>query len=231
MRWLRNGFFLLVALALCLGATNKVNEWEEHENRGHKLITECPTCPEGYQALMLPIQFGERQKAVRLAREMVDSSAPPEFKLWAKGVLNRFDLFGKPFQMKFTALDGRDVDLSKMQGRVVLIDFWEPGCLPSEEVVLDVKAAYEKHHAQGFEVIGVAFNDDKAEVLRFLREKGIEWPQYFDGKSGVSNKYGQEFGIAALPHMLVVDKTGCLRMDLLTTRPMGRLIGMLMAEK
>jgi len=34
---------------------------------------------------------------------------------------------GKPVDLKFSALDGREVDLKKLRGKVVLIDFWRPG--------------------------------------------------------------------------------------------------------
>jgi len=236
------GLFIIALLgqAVCRGATNQANvlqtssrnQWDEYESKGHMCIAQSPTCRDGYEDLMIAIQFGEHEKALRLANEMVNSSGPSEFKLWAKGVQNRFDLMGKPVQMRFEALDGRDVDLNKMQGRVVLIDFWGRGCTPCVAALTELQAAYKKYHTQGFEVIGVAFDDNKAALLSFVREKGLEWPQYFDGKSGEYNKYGREFGIAAIPHMLLIDKRGRLRLDILVPRhPVETSIDRLMAEK
>ncbi|HWX20253.1 MAG TPA: hypothetical protein VN578_10165, partial [Candidatus Binatia bacterium] len=46
---------------------------------------------------------------------------------------------------------------------------------------------------------------------RFLKEKAIAWPQYFEGQ--VENKISVKFGINRFPHMFLVDKKGFLRFD------------------
>lgn len=46
-----------------------------------------------------------------------------------------------------------------------------------------------------------------------LEEKGIAWPQYFDGRQGLENKFFAEFGINAMPHILLIGRDGCLRFD------------------
>ena len=35
----------------------------------------------------------------------------------------------EPLDLKFTALDGREVDLAKLRGKVVLVDFWATWCI------------------------------------------------------------------------------------------------------
>ena len=42
--------------------------------------------------------------------------------------------------------------------------------------------AYEELHPKGFEVIGISLDQDKAKLEAFIKEKGMAWPQYFDGK-------------------------------------------------
>ena len=119
-------------------------------------------------------------------------------------------LIGKPLAIKFTAVDGRPVDLEKLRGKVVLIDFWATWCGPCVQEVPHVKATYEKLHDKGFEIVGVSFDEKKPALQNFVSAQKIAWPQYFDGK-GWDNRFGTRFGIESIPTMWLVDKKGLLR--------------------
>ena len=133
------------------------------------------------------------------------------FQIWLKGNNYRLGLQGKPVPMKFTAVDGRVVDLSQMRGKVVLVDFWETECEPCVAELPRIKAAFKKYQHKGFEVVGISSDTDKDKLERFLKEQEITWPQYFEGQQ--NNKFTVEFGINGFPHMFLVDKKGCLRFD------------------
>lgn len=194
--------------------------WDEYEQGARDLIKQFPDQPEGYQYLMVEIEYGPHTKVRALAKTMLDSSTPEQFKSLAKGFIYRLDSIGKPVTMQFVALDGREVDLAKMNGKMVLIVFWGIDCAPSVAALSEIKTAYDKYHAQGFEVIGISFDSDKARLVRFIKDKQYPWPQYFEDKQGVDNKYAQEFGIYTIPQMLLVDKKGCLRLGPYPTGPL-----------
>jgi peroxiredoxin len=181
------------------------------------LIKDYPKRANGYEYMMAATEHyeyaGTSAKARTLAEELVASSAPETFKLWAKGLLNRLDSFDKPITLQFKAVDGREVDLAQLRGKVVLVDFWGTHCVPCVEELPRVKAALEKFHAQGFEVIGISCDTDKKELGKYVKQHGISWPQYFDGKPQGDNKFIVEFGIDGIPHMFLVDKQGLLRFD------------------
>jgi thiol-disulfide isomerase/thioredoxin len=115
----------------------------------------------------------------------------------------------EPLDLKFTALDGTEIDLAKMRGKVVLIDFWATWCGPCVQEVPNVVEAYEDLHPKGFEIIGISLDKDKAKFEAFIKEKGMAWPQYFDGK-GWQNEISSRFGIQSIPAMWLVDKKGML---------------------
>jgi thiol-disulfide isomerase/thioredoxin len=115
----------------------------------------------------------------------------------------------EPLDLKFTALDGTEIDLAKMRGKVVLIDFWATWCGPCVQEVPNVVEAYEDLHPKGFEIIGISLDKDKAKLEAFIKEKGMAWPQYFDGK-GWQNEISSRFGIQSIPAMWLVDKKGML---------------------
>jgi len=117
---------------------------------------------------------------------------------------------GKPLTMKFKSLEGETVDLSKLQGKVVLIDFWATWCGPCRAELPNVKAAYEKLHPKGFEIIGISFDKSKSDLQAFIAKEKMPWQQYFDGLFW-DNKIGKKYGIQGIPTMWLVDKKGNLR--------------------
>jgi thiol-disulfide isomerase/thioredoxin len=117
------------------------------------------------------------------------------------------DLKTKPLELKFTAVDGREVDVSKLQGKVVLIDFWATWCGPCVAELPNVLKAYKELHPKGFEIVGISLDGEKAELEAFVKEKGMEWPQYFDGK-GWQNEISSKYGINSIPAMWLLNKKG-----------------------
>jgi len=197
-------------------ADSTTNAQDRLFENGRDLQRDYPNGVNGWQDMMCAIEdcpTNNASKARDWAKELMDSSAPERYKLWAKGFLHRLDSQGKQVVMKFTSVDGREVDLAQMRGKVVLVDFWSTGCVPCVAELPRVKAAFEKYHQNGFEVVGISCDTDKDSLERFLKEKRFTWPQYFDGQQQERNKIAQGFGIDAIPHMFFVDKKGCLRFD------------------
>jgi len=190
--------------------------WDKFEEGTHKLIKDFPTGLRGYADIMLLAELYEDrnpEKARQLANEIVVGAAPQKYKLWAKGMIERLDSKSKPISLQFTAVDGREVDLAKMKGKVVLVDFWATTCSPCVAELPQIKAAYEKLHNQGFDVIGISCDTDQKRLQEFVKRKDLPWPQYYDGKQQTENKYAQGFGIDGIPHLLLVDRKGILRAD------------------
>ena len=109
--------------------------------------------------------------------------------------------------LKFTSVDGKPVDIAKLKGKVVLVDFWATWCPPCRGEVPNVVAAYKKYHDKGFDIIGISLDQDKSALLSFTKENGMVWPQYFDGK-GWDNDISKGFGIDSIPAMWLVGKDG-----------------------
>lgn len=112
-----------------------------------------------------------------------------------------------PLDLKFTSVDGKEIDFTKMRGKVILLDFWATWCPPCRGEVPNVVAAYNKFHDKGFEVVGISLDKDKSALLAFTQANGMVWPQYFDGQ-GWRNSISSSFGIHSIPAMWLIDKQG-----------------------
>ena len=152
-------------------------------------------------------------KGVKILKRLaaLDSSDPKIARIvsQAKGELKKREALGKPLDMKFKSLTGNEVDLSKMKGKVVLIDFWATWCGPCVREIPSVKKTYDKLNAKGFEIIGISMDSDKNKLEDFLAKNDMPWPQFFDGK-GWKTSLAVEHGISSIPAMWLVDKKGNL---------------------
>lgn len=114
---------------------------------------------------------------------------------------------GDEMTFAFTDLEGNEVDLAKMEDKVVLVDFWATWCGPCIAELPNLKAAYEKYKENGFEIVGISLDDNKAALESFVSENELGWPQYFDGK-GFDNELAQRYGISRIPATFLVGKDG-----------------------
>lgn len=183
--------------------------FQELEAGARQLLKEFPGRPEPFQ-MLLQVAGNLPDGGRPILEEIIKSPAPDAVKEQASGVIKRLDAVGKSIDLKFTALDGRAVGFEKMRGKVVLVDFWATWCGPCVVELPNVKAAFEKLHPKGFEIVGISFDEEKAELEKFVKAQKLPWPQFFDGK-GWENRFGVEFGIKSIPAMWLVDKKGVLR--------------------
>jgi thiol-disulfide isomerase/thioredoxin len=181
---------------------------EEFEKQVKGLIRSFPERPEFYHVLLTSAQQ-RGESALRKTSEDIIASpqAPDGAKRLAQGHLRKLDLKGNAVDLSFTALDGRKVDLTKLQGKVVLVDFWATWCGPCIVELPKVKAAYDRYQARGFEIIGISFDHNRAALEKFVEQKKLPWPQYFDGK-GWQNEFGQEYAIDSIPTMWLIGRDG-----------------------
>jgi thiol-disulfide isomerase/thioredoxin len=104
---------------------------------------------------------------------------------------------------KLTALDGKPLTLTALQGKVVLLNFWATWCGPCRAEIPDLVALQERYKGR-LQIIGLNVDDEEADIKQYVEETGINYPVAM-----TSNDVRIQFGgIPALPTSFVLDTEG-----------------------
>jgi thiol-disulfide isomerase/thioredoxin len=160
--------------------------------------------------ILKPLDPEQAESILRNLSTNKDPRVVAEAKRQLDGLQMQRKLAKEPLDLKFKAVDGTDIDLAKLRGKVVLLDFWAVWCGPCRVEIPNVVATYKQLHKDGFEIVGISLDQDKEKLTSFTKQAGMTWPQYFDGKMW-SNEISSRFGINAIPAMWLLDKKGFVR--------------------
>src|ERR1700734_2842636 len=61
-------------------------------------------------------------------------------------------------ELVLTALDGTSINLAKLRGKVVLINFWATWCAPCRKEMPTFDAFYRRHRNENFELVGISID-------------------------------------------------------------------------
>src|SRR5581483_9044173 len=74
-------------------------------------------------------------------------------------------------------LDGKNVRLSELRGKAVLLNFWATWCGPCKIETPWLVELQKQYGSQGLQVIGIAMDDSgKDDIARFAKDMGVNYP-------------------------------------------------------
>ncbi len=126
------------------------------------------------------------------------------------------DRGGRVIEIAGPTLDGGQFDLAEYRGKVVLVDFWATWCGPCIAELPNIHDVYNQYHRDGLEIVSVSLDQDRAALTKFLQSHPAPWPQIFfdeEGRRGWDNPIARQYGIDAIPRLMVIDRDGRLAAD------------------
>jgi peroxiredoxin len=126
----------------------------------------------------------------------------------ARSELNMVEIRKAPYDLKFTALDGKPVDLAAWRGKVVVLVVWS-GTSDNTVKLIDAVKQAQSFYKKGCEVVGVSFDKeaDREKLMKFIKDNKITWPVHFDGKEA-KNVWAPKMNVGRAPAIVVFDKKG-----------------------
>jgi peroxiredoxin len=107
------------------------------------------------------------------------------------------------------AADGRQVSLTSLRGKYVLVDFWASWCGPCRAENPNVVKAYSRYKEKGFEILGVSLDDKKDKWLAAIQADNLSWIHVSDLR-GWKNAAAELYSIRAIPQNLLIDPQGVI---------------------
>lgn len=104
------------------------------------------------------------------------------------------------------------LNITKLRGKVVLIDFWTYSCINCIREIPHLNAWYQAYGNNGLVIIGVSspefqFEKNYSNVLSAVQRFGIEYPVALDNNHSTWNAYGNNYW----PAEYVIDANGDVR--------------------
>jgi peroxiredoxin len=103
--------------------------------------------------------------------------------------------------------EGKEIALSSLKGKLVLIDFWASWCGPCRKENPNVVRLYNTYKNKGFEIYSVSLDEEKDKWMKAIEKDGLNWIHVSD-LGGWSSSVCSQFNISSIPFTILVSKDG-----------------------
>ena len=102
-------------------------------------------------------------------------------------------------------VDGEQITLSKLKGKVVVVNFWATWCPPCrQELKVVEKELINRFKGKDFVFLPISRGEAKKTVEAFREQNGYTFPMGLDSKQTIYKKYASNY----IPRNFVVGKDG-----------------------
>ncbi len=121
-----------------------------------------------------------------------------------------------PAQVSFPApavrlhdLKGQEHELADYRGQVVLINLWATWCPPCAAEMPNLQRFYERHQADGFNVVAINDGESAGDVVAFVESRQLSFQVWLDPEYRATDR---AFKTRNLPSSYLVDREGVVKL-------------------
>jgi peroxiredoxin len=103
-------------------------------------------------------------------------------------------------------INGQTVTLSKLKGKVVLLDFWATWCPPCRVEIPNLLGINRQFRGKDFVLISVSLDRDLQAARQFVKDKQMDWVHIIDAEAGqaIATLYQVEY----IPSTFIIGRDG-----------------------
>lgn len=120
-------------------------------------------------------------------------------------ILNKIAVRSNKLFPDFSAVDieNNKIELSRLKGKYVLIQFWASWCIPCLKEMPDLKKLHEKYKGSEFILISYSIDKDSSAFRKSLQRYAMDWTQIFG-----DDRLYHSLAYVPIPQIYLLDKTG-----------------------
>ena len=92
----------------------------------------------------------------------------------------------KAKEISLPDVKGKNIVLSSLKGKIVLIDFWASWCGPCRKSNPELKNTYAKYQSKGLEIYGISVDNESADWKQAIKDDRTTWIHVNDAKGDVA---------------------------------------------
>ena len=115
----------------------------------------------------------------------------------------------KYVDFKMNDVDGNSLQLSELEGKLILLEFWASWCGPCRAGNPNLVKSYENYKDKGFEIFAVSLDAEKESWEKAIAKDNLPWKHVSD-LAGDKNKASIIYGISGIPDNFLINSEGVI---------------------
>ena len=111
-------------------------------------------------------------------------------------------------ELNFPNPSGKNIALSSLKGKIVLLDFWASWCRPCRAENPNVVRLYKQYKDKGFTIYSYSLDKDAEKWKGAIQQDGLTWPYHTSDLKGWQAAGSAIYNVQSIPQTFLIGRDG-----------------------